>query len=128
RPGRGPRRRPRRPLPPPAAPRSPVDAGAMFVGATRYRGPHSWAVLSREWYPMVAAMRRLRGYVWHGVYWEPPFTLGTLAFFATRDDLLAFARLPQHRRLMRWITRDRRHGTAGYIRIHVADPAGEAAP
>lgn len=102
---------------------SPADAGAMFVGATRYRGPHSWAVLSRDWYPMVAAMRRLRGYVWHGVYWEAPFTLGTLAFFATRDDLLVFARVPAHRRLMQWITRDRRHGTGGYIRLYVADDA-----
>ncbi|MFC8191228.1 hypothetical protein ACFUMH_06130 [Cellulomonas sp. NPDC057328] len=122
---------------PPAAPAAParaggrpVDAGAMFLGATRYRGPHSWAVLGREWYPMVAAMRRMKGYVWHRVYWEPPFTLGTLAFFADRDALLLFARLPAHRRLMEWITRDRRHGTGGYIRVHVAaaDDTPGAAP
>lgn len=92
----------------------------MFIGATRYRGLHSWIVLSREWYPMVAKMRRMRGYVWHTVYWEAPFTLGTLAFFATRDDLLVFARLPEHRRLMQWITRGTAHGTGGYIRLHVS--------
>ena len=109
----------------PAGSRTPAQAGAMFLGATRYRGPHSWVVLSREWYPMIAAMRRMRGYVWHRVYWEPPFTLGTLAFFADRDALLLFARLPAHRRLMEWITRGRRHGTGGYIRIHVVpDPPG----
>ncbi|QGQ20727.1 hypothetical protein GC089_17955 [Cellulomonas sp. JZ18] len=105
------------------APRSggtPAQAGALFLGATRYRGPHAWAALSREWYPMVAAMRRMKGYVWHRVYWEPPFTLGTIAFFADRDALMLFARLPAHRRLMTWITRDRRHGTGGYIRVHVA--------
>lgn len=106
-----------------AAPGSPVDAGAMFVGATRYRGPHSWAVLARDWYPMVAAMRRMRGYVWHRTYWQAPFTLGTLAFFRTRDDLLVFARLPAHRHLMQWITRDRRHGTGGFIRLLGADVA-----
>ncbi|MBD7917596.1 hypothetical protein H9657_04790 [Cellulomonas sp. Sa3CUA2] len=100
---------------------TPAGAGAMFLGATRYRGPHSWAVLAREWYPMVAAMRRMTGYVWHRVYWEPPFTLGTLAFFTDRDALMLFARIPAHRRLMTWITRDRRHGTGGYIRVHLAD-------
>ncbi|UZN04526.1 hypothetical protein [Cellulomonas sp. S1-8] len=121
----GPRRAPSgtSPKPPPTdAPRTPAGATAMFLGATRYRGPHSWLVLAREWYPMVAAMRRMTGYVWHRVYWEPPFTLGTLAFFADRDALLVFARIPAHRRLMTWITRDRRYGTGGYIRVHVAGP------
>ncbi|QCB95001.1 hypothetical protein [Cellulomonas shaoxiangyii] len=106
--------------------RTPAQAGAMFLGATRYRGPHSWALLSREWYPMVAAMRRMTGYVWHRVYWAPPFTLGTIAFFTDRDALMLFARLPAHRRLMEWITRDRRHGTGGYIRVHVAPGPGGA--
>lgn len=108
-------------------PGSPVDAEAMFIGATRYRGPHSWLLLAREWYPMIAAMRRLPGFRWYTVYWEAPFTLGTLAFFATRDDLLGFARLPGHRRLMQWITRGTRNGTGGYIRLHVT-PEAAAAP
>ncbi|PPF79437.1 DUF4188 domain-containing protein [Subtercola sp. Z020] len=92
----------------------------MFVGATKYRGPRALVQLSRTWYPMVARMQTLRGYVWHTVYWEPPFTLGTLAFFASRDDLLSFARLPAHRTLMQWITRGTRNGTGGYIRLHLA--------
>lgn len=117
----------RRPRGPVRAPGSPVDAHAMFIGATRYRGPRSWLVLSREWFPMVAKMRRMHGYLWHAVYWEAPFTLGTLAFFETRDDLLVFARLPEHRRLMQWITRGTRNGTGGYIRLHVApEPGGVA--
>ena len=101
-----------------------VDSTAMFIGATRYRGPRALAILSRTWYPMIARMRTMRGYVWHTVYWEPPFTLGTLAFFATADDLLAFARLPAHRHLMQWITRGTRNGTGGYIRLHVAPESG----
>ncbi|RFA07771.1 hypothetical protein B7R21_16045 [Subtercola boreus] len=104
--------------------RAVTDARAMFIGATKYRGPRALVQLSRTWYPMVARMQPLRGYIWHTVYWEPPFTLGTLAFFATRDDLLSFARLPAHRTLMQWITRDTRNGTGGYIRLHLA--AGEA--
>ncbi|MCS5498959.1 hypothetical protein NY547_17045 [Cnuibacter physcomitrellae] len=104
-----------------------TEASAMFIGATRYRGPRALRVLSRTWYPMVARMQGLTGYVWHRVYWEPPFTLGTLAFFRTRDDLLGFARLPVHRLLMQWITRDRRNGTGGYIRLHVAEENVEGA-
>lgn len=100
-----------------------ADAGAMFIGATKYRGPKALVQLSRTWYPMVARMQTLRGYVWHTIYWEPPFTLGTLAFFATRDDLLSFARLPAHRTLMQWITRGTRNGTGGYIRLHLAPEA-----
>jgi len=123
--GRGGRagRRPRGPV---RAPGSPVDAHATFIGATRYRGLRSWLILSREWFPMVAKMRRMHGYLWHAVYWEAPFTLGTLAFFETRDDLLVFARLPEHRRLMQWITRGTRNGTGGYIRLHVAAEPGGA--
>lgn len=117
----------RRPRGPVRAPGSPVDAYAMFIGATRYRGLRSWLVLSREWFPMVAKMRRMHGYLWHAVYWEAPFTLGTLAFFETRDDLLVFARLPEHRRLMQWITRGTRNGTGGYIRLHVAPEPDAAA-
>jgi len=116
----------RAPQGPVRAPGSPVDAHAMFIGATRYRGLRSWLVLSREWFPMVTKMRRMHGYLWHAVYWEAPFTLGTLAFFETRDDLLVFARLPEHRRLMQWITRGTRNGTGGYIRLHVAAEPGGA--
>ncbi|WP_147304057.1 hypothetical protein [Subtercola boreus] len=134
RPARGRRRRPRF-SPTGRSDRSPerpverpvTDAGAMFVGATKYRGPTALLQLSRTWYPMVARMQTLRGYVWHTIYWEPPFTLGTLAFFASRDDLLSFARLPAHRALMQWITRGTRNGTGGYIRLHLApETAAEA--
>ncbi|QWT24180.1 hypothetical protein KPL76_01740 [Subtercola sp. PAMC28395] len=102
------------------------DAHAMFIGATKYRGLGSWLVLSRTWYPMVVRMKHLRGYVWHTVYWEAPFTLGTLAFFGTRDELLSFARLPAHRQLMQWITAGTRNGTGGYIRIHTSLPDAPA--
>nr|WP_154730233.1 hypothetical protein [Cellulomonas hominis] len=108
-----------------------AEARAMFVGATRYTGPQAWLALARTWYPMVAKMRRLRGFRWYAVYWSPPFTLGTLAFFSGRDELLAFARMPEHRHLMRWITDGERWGTGGYIRLHAradgdGDPGGAA--
>lgn len=95
-----------------------ADARSMFVGATRYTGPHAWLALARTWSPMVAKMQRLRGFRWYAVYYDPPFTLGTLAFFSGRDELLAFARMPEHRDLMLWITDGTRWGTGGYIRLH----------
>jgi len=97
-----------------------ADAHAMFVGATKYTGPSALIALSRIYYPMIARMVTMRGYVWFTTYYEFPFTLGTLAFFEHRDDLLAFARMPGHRHLMQWITKDTRNGTAGYIRLHTA--------
>jgi len=102
-----------------------AQATAMFVGATRYRGPHSIVILSFTWFRMVRQMKRMRGYCWHRVFWQWPFTLGTIAFFRDRDALLTFARSAHHRRLMCWITdHGTRNGTAGYIRLYTADEGG----
>lgn len=108
------------------AARSPMDGDALFVGATKYNGPHSWLVLARTWYPMLSKMRRLSGYVWHTVYWPGSFTLGTIAFFETRDDLLVFARTPEHRHLMQWIVGGTQWATGGYIRILIAEDEGRS--
>jgi hypothetical protein len=100
------------------------QATAMFVGATRYRGPLSVIVLSFTWYHMLADLKRMRGYCWHKVYWEFPFTLGTLAFFTDRDAMLRFARSRYHRKLMIWVTDGTKHATGGYIRLYSAEPDG----
>lgn len=103
------------------------QATAMFVGATRYSGPRSIVVLSFTWFRMVRQMKRMRGYCWHRVYWQWPFTLGTIAFFRDRDSLLTFARSAHHRRLMCWITDHGTHNaTGGYIRLYTAEPDGYA--
>ncbi|AVT37168.1 DUF4188 domain-containing protein [Plantactinospora sp. BB1] len=99
-------------------------AGAMFVGATRYRGPLAILRLWPVWLRMVRDLRRMSGYRWHTVYWEFPFTLGTIAFFADRDAMLRFARSRHHRRLMTWVTDGTRNATAGYIRLYTAEPDG----
>lgn len=120
RPTGSPTKKPRQPT---RGPRPIADAHAMFVGATKYTGPSALIALSRIYYPMIARMVTMRGYVWFTTYYEFPFTLGTLAFFERRDDLLSFARMPGHRHLMQWITKDTRNGTAGYIRLHTAPDA-----
>ena len=101
-------------------------ATAMFIGATRYRGPRSVLTLTRTWFRLVRDMRRMRGYCWHKVYWEAPFTLGTIAFFTDRDALLAFARSRHHRALMQWVCAGDRNATGGWIRLYTADPGGYA--
>lgn len=103
---------------------APARAGAMFVGATRYRGPLAILRLWPVWIRMVRDLKRMSGYRWHTVYWEFPFTLGTIAFFADRDAMLRFARSRHHRRLMMWVTDGTRHATGGYIRLYTADPDG----
>lgn len=98
--------------------------GAMFVGATRYRGPLTLLRLLPRWLRMVRDLKRVRGYCWHHVYWQPPFTLGTIAAFTDRDAMLRFARTREHRALMSWVTDGRRNATAGFIRLYTADPGG----
>ncbi|HEY0698833.1 MAG TPA: DUF4188 domain-containing protein [Micromonospora sp.] len=101
-----------------------AQAGAMFVGATRYRGPLAILRLWPVWRRMLRDLRRMSGYRWHTVYWEFPFTLGTIAFFADRDAMLRFARSRHHRRLMVWVTAGTRYATGGYIRLYTAEPDG----
>ncbi|WP_225730257.1 MULTISPECIES: hypothetical protein [unclassified Nocardia] len=100
------------------------QATAMFIGATRYRGPLSIITLTRTWFRMVRDMRRMRGYRWHKVYYEFPLTLGTIAFFADRDAMLRFARSRHHRDLMIWVTDGAKNAKGGFIRLYHAEPDG----
>lgn len=108
--------------------RAPQDgAHSVFVGATRYVGPLTWLRLLPRWNAMVTQMKRLPGYRGHGVYFEPPWTLGTVGFFESQDDLMAFARTGEHRSLMSWvISEDRKHATGGYIRIYASSEVTDA--
>lgn len=100
-----------------------AQAGAMFVGGTRYTGPLAWARHARRYRTMIRQMERFRGYCGHRTYWQPPWTLGTVAWFETMDDLMLFARTGVHRELMEWVV-DRKHATGGWIRVYEASPHG----
>jgi hypothetical protein len=103
----------------------PGPAGAMFVGATRYASPLAVLTLGPRWFRMVRQMRRMRGYVWHRVYYRAPLTLGTIAFFTDREELLKFARSREHAELVCWLTdTGRKKATAGWIRIYTAEEEG----
>lgn len=110
-----------------------LEAGSVFVGATRYTGPLAWLRLTRRWNAMVRQMQRMPGYLHHQVYYERPFTLGTVGYFRSRDDMMRFARTGGHRELMLWVvdgadTRGRggrgRNASGGYIRLY--EPGDDA--
>jgi hypothetical protein len=100
---------------------------ALFIGATRYRGPLAILRLLPRWVRLKRDMRRFRGYCWHRIYWEFPSTLGTIAVFTDRDAMLRFARSRHHRELMQWVTDGTHNATGGFIRLYAADPVGYSA-
>jgi hypothetical protein len=101
-----------------------AQAGAMFVGGTRYTSPSAWARHAGRYRTMIGQMKRMRGYCGHRTYWEPPFTLGTIGWFETVDDLMLFARSGVHRDLMDWVVDGTRNATGGWIRIYAAETSG----
>ena len=105
------------------APRA-ASAGALFVGATRYRGPRSVLHAMRAWPRLIRRLKASPGYCWHTFYVARPFTLGTIALFTDHEAMVAFARCDEHRELMVWATRGNRHATGGFIRVYGADARG----
>src|SRR5436190_12593958 len=99
------------------------QATAEFVGATRFAGPLAMVRLYQRWLPLLRRLKRSPGYRGHRVWYRFPFTLGTIAFFADRDALLAFARIPEHAELMRWVM-EPGNARGGFIRIYEALPHG----
>ena len=99
------------------------QAGAQFVGGTNFTGLRAFVGLARRWFPLVRRMKRSPGYRGHKIWYTFPFTIGTIAFFATRDDLLVFARTREHAEIMRWVMRPgNAHG--GFIRLYEVLPSG----
>lgn len=99
------------------------QARAQFVGGTKFTGLPAFIQLARRWFPLLRRMKRSPGYRGHQIWYAFPFTIGTIAFFESRDDLLAFARTPEHAEIMRWVMRPgNAHG--GFIRLFEALPSG----
>ncbi|MFK5690709.1 DUF4188 domain-containing protein [Ornithinimicrobium sp. LYQ92] len=101
-----------------------AQAGAMFAGGTRCAGPASWARHVRRHRTMVREMTRMSGYRAHHTSWQPPSTLGTLAWFDTMEDLVRFARTGTHPQLRDWVVDGTRDDTAGWIRVYTVEESG----
>jgi hypothetical protein len=101
-----------------------AQAECIFVGATRYSGPLAIFRLQFTWWRMVRQMKSMPGFRWYKIYYEFPFTLGTIGMFESRDAMMRFARGKHHRKLMQWITDGNRNGKGGYIRVYNAEAVG----
>jgi hypothetical protein len=99
------------------------QAGAMFVGATRFSGPLAMLRLYALWRPLTRRLKRTPGYCGRRVWYRFPFTLGTMAFFKDMPALLSFARSPEHAALMKWVM-EPGNARGGFIRLHEAHPSG----
>ncbi len=99
------------------------QATAEFVGATFFRGPLPVLQLVRRWRGLARRLKHSPGYRGHRVWYRFPFSVGTIAFFADRDSLLAFARSPEHASIMRWVMQPG-NAKGGFIRIYEARPQG----
>ena len=101
-----------------------AQATAMFVGATSYKGIFSTLYLFRTWFKMVRAMQSWPGYCRHFIWYDFPFTLGTIAFFKNKDSMLQFARSKFHQELMIWVTDGDKNADGGFIRLYQAEEDG----
>jgi len=99
------------------------QAEAIFAGGTNFGSLPAMLRLPRLWFPLVRRMKRSPGYRGHHIWYQFPFTLGTIAFFADRDALLTFARSPEHARIMDWVM-ERGNARGGFIRLYDDQPGG----
>lgn len=79
------------------------QAGVMVVASTRLPGPTGWLRHVGRHRGMLAQLRRTPGYRAHRTFWQPPSTLGLVAWFDTLDDLVGFARTGLHPALAAWV-------------------------
>ena len=100
-----------------------AQAKVEFVGAISFTGPGAILRLAPNWIRMMRRLRRSPGYCGMRLTYGFPFTMGQMVFFTDRDALLAFARTPEHARLMAW-TAQPRNARNGFIRIYDAEPGG----
>lgn len=106
-----------------------AQAESLFLGCNVYRSPLAMVDQVIRWPKIVRALRRSPGYLWHRSYYEFPNRIGLLVAFRTRDELMRFARTPEHRELMVWLAGDRESGDpgpveGGFIRILAAEEHG----
>lgn len=101
-------------------------AEAVFLGANRYRNPLAMLGQVRRWPKVAKGLKVAPGYLWHRSYFEFPDRIGLMVAFATRDDLMKYARTPEHREIMKWLIGggEKAPARGGFIRIFGAEEWG----
>ena len=92
----------------------------------RYRNPLAMVGQLRRWPRVAKGLKAAPGYLWHRSYFEFPDRIGLMVAFTTHDDLLAYARTPEHREIMKWLVGSGKDSPArgGFIRILTAEEWG----
>lgn len=101
------------------------QATAEFVGGTNFTGPIALFQLCTKWQALKKRLVKWPGYKGHRVWYRFPFVIGTIAFFADKDSLMAFARTPEHADIMRWVMQPGK-ARGGFIRVYEVLPQGYA--
>lgn len=95
-----------------------AQAECFFLGCNRYNSPLAMLGQLREWWPVVKALKRHPGYLWHRSYYQFPLGIGLMVGFRDRDSLMEFARTPEHHKIMHWLVGgDKAPAKGGFIRI-----------
>jgi len=105
-----------------SAPRT-AQAEYVFFGGTRYSGMRAMIKLAFVWARLAKAMRAAHGYSGHYLWYRFPYTIGNFSFWATWDDMMAFARSDEHRKAMAWLAKPN-VGKASFVRFLKAAPDG----
>lgn len=104
------------------------QAGAMVVGSTRITGSVAALGQLRRHRAMLAELQRASGYRAHRAYWQPPSTLGMVAWFDTVDDVARFARTGAHPALADWVDAgtlgESTRGEHDWVRVYQARESG----
>lgn len=101
-------------------------AEAFFLGSNRYRNPLAMAGQLRRWPRVAKSLKQAPGYLWHRSYFEFPDRIGLMVAFTTYDDLIRYARTPEHVEIMKWLigSGDSSPAKGGFIRILTAEEWG----
>ena len=97
----------------------------VFFGGTAYTGIPALIRLGFVWRRVSRGMRASPGYRGHFIWYKFPFTFGNFSLWATRADMMRFARGVEHVDAVRWMVSPG-VARAAFVRLLRTDDAGHS--
>lgn len=97
----------------------------MFFGGTSYTGLRSLLQLIFVWRRVVRRMKASPGYLDHFIWFRFPFTFGNFSIWDSKENMMAFARSPEHSGAIRWLVKPAT-ARGAFIRFLRVEPAGHS--